>query len=177
MKFLSRLGDLVPLRGQEDVYTGGLDRQEDEHGKYAYVWKDNIKQIVYHTATLMPNRPTDPNHSAKKALIGNDWVHIIFNEANQPYEFGTIASQFNFVNIVISPHSKLKNGVEAYEVNDDMFCTSSFFCLPSLRGTPAPPRPPRLLTGGQRQTGLVRCSAALCAQPCDALRPDEPDLP
>ena len=138
MKFLSRLGDLVPLRGQEDVYTGGLDRQEDEHGKYAYVWKDNIKQIVYHTATLMPNRPTDPNHSAKKALIGNDWVHIIFNEANQPYEFGTIASQFNFVNIVISPHSKLKNGVEAYEVNDDMFCTSSLLTQSSWNSSAAP---------------------------------------
>ncbi|WFC96815.1 Tuberous sclerosis 2-like protein [Malassezia brasiliensis] len=121
MKFLSRLGDLIPLRGQEDVYTGGLDRQQDEHGKYAYIWKDNIKQIVFHTATLMPNRPNDPTHAAKKALIGNDWVHIVFNESNQPYEFGTIASQFNFCNIVISPHSILRNGVEAYEVTDNMF--------------------------------------------------------
>lgn len=163
MKFLSRLGDLVPLRGQEDVYTGGLDRQEDEHGKYAYVWKDNIKQIVYHTATLMPNRPTDPNHSAKKALIGNDWVHIIFNEANQPYEFGTIASQFNFVNIVISPHSKLKNGVEAYEVNDDMFCTSYFLLTQSLWNSSAAPASPtsrRWATANWSRSAHCR---ALCA--------------
>ncbi|PKI84253.1 Tuberous sclerosis 2-like protein [Malassezia vespertilionis] len=121
MKFLSGLGDLIPLQGQEDVYTGGLDRKSDEHGKYAYAWKDSIKQIVFHTASLMPNRPNDPNCSAKKALIGNDWVHIVFNESNMPYRFGTIPSQFNFVNIVISPHTTLRNGIDAYEVNDDMF--------------------------------------------------------
>ncbi|WFD01225.1 Tuberous sclerosis 2-like protein [Malassezia yamatoensis] len=121
IRFLSRLGDLIALRNQEEVYTGGLDRQQDEHGKYAYIWKDNIKQIVFHTATLMPNRANDPTHAAKKALIGNDWVHIVFNEGNHPYQFGTIASQFNFCNIVISPHTVLKNGVEAYEVDDEMF--------------------------------------------------------
>ncbi|WFD45369.1 Tuberous sclerosis 2-like protein [Malassezia psittaci] len=121
IRFLSRLGDLIALRNQEDVYTGGLDRQQDEHGKYAYIWKDNIKQIVFHTATLMPNRANDPTHAAKKALIGNDWVHIVFNEGNHPYQFGTIASQFNFCNIVISPHTVLKDGVEAYEVDDEMF--------------------------------------------------------
>lgn len=175
MKFLSRLGDLIPLRGQEDVYTGGLDRQQDEHGKYAYIWKDHIKQIVFHTATLMPNRDSDPNHAAKKALIGNDWVHIIFNEANRPYEFGTIASQFNFCNIVISPHSVLKNGVEAYEVDDSMFCTSPHSHRPC--GAPAPPGAARLLRGGPREARLVRGAAALRAEPSDALRPHEPDLP
>lgn len=106
MRFLSGLGDLVPLRGQQDVYTGGLDRQSDEHGKYAYVWTDSNLQVVYHTSTMMPNRETDPSCASKKALIGNDWVHIVFNESNKPYRFGTIASQFNFCNIVISPHSR-----------------------------------------------------------------------
>ena len=126
MRFLSCLGELVLLRGQQEVYTGGLDRQNDEHGKYAYVWRDTIKQIVFHTATLMPNREDDPNCSMKKALIGNDWVHIVFNESNRPYEFGTIASQFNFVNIVISPHSNLREGLDMYEVNDETYCTLHF---------------------------------------------------
>lgn len=125
-RFLAGLGDLVTLRGQEDVYTGGLDRHNDEHGKYAYVWSDDISQIVYHTATMMPNRPIteDPNHSNKKALIGNDWVHVVFNEAGGgvEYGFGTIKSQFNFVNIVISPDSR--GGANLGSVNpDDMtFC-------------------------------------------------------
>ncbi|CAO1630522.1 unnamed protein product [Jaminaea pallidilutea] len=106
-RFLTGLGDLITLRGQEDVYTGGLDREQDLHGKYAYAWSDDISQIVFHAATMMPNRPdVDPNHSTKKALIGNDWVHIVFNEGGREYDFGTIPSQFNYVNIVISPNTK-----------------------------------------------------------------------
>ncbi|KAN0065635.1 Tuberous sclerosis 2-like protein [Thecaphora frezii] len=106
VRFLAGLGHLITLKGQEDVYTGGLDRQMDEHGKYAYVWTDEISQIVYHTATLMPNKEHDPSHAAKKALIGNDWVHIVFNESGREYRFGTIPSQFNFVNICVSPTSR-----------------------------------------------------------------------
>ncbi|WFD34141.1 Tuberous sclerosis 2-like protein [Malassezia cuniculi] len=121
MKFLAGLGDLVPLRGQEDVYTGGLDRQNDEHGKYAYVWTDSNLQVVYHTATMMPRRDSDPNCASKKALIGNDWVHIVFNESNNPYRFGTIASQFNFCNIVISPHSRSHGSADESTSDDNTY--------------------------------------------------------
>lgn len=120
MRFIARLGDLVALRNQKDIYTGGLDRQNDEHGKYAYVWKDTIQQIVFHTATLMPNHASDPRRASKKALIGNDWVHIVFNDSGLPYEFGTIPSQFNFVNIVIAPHSSIRDRTD-YAVSDDMY--------------------------------------------------------
>lgn len=106
-RFVAGLGDLITLRGQEDVYTGGLDREQDFHGKYAYAWSDDISQIVFHAATMMPNRAeTDANHAYKKALIGNDWVHIVFNESGDEYAFGTLPSQFNYVNIVISPNTK-----------------------------------------------------------------------
>lgn len=106
-RFLAGLGDLITLRRQEDLYTGGLDREQDFHGKYAYAWSDDISQIVFHAATMMPNRvEADPNHSHKKALIGNDWVHIVFNESGGEYAFGTLPSQFNYVNIVISPNTK-----------------------------------------------------------------------
>lgn len=131
MRFLSRLGDLIPLRGQQEVYTGGLDRQNDEHGKYAYVWRDNIKQVVFHTATLMPNQEHDPTHASKKALIGNDWVHIVFNDSGRPYEFGTIPSQFNFVNIVIAPHSSMHGSVD-YTILDDMYFHVSLQRRPGL---------------------------------------------
>lgn len=105
-RFLQGLGHLVTLKGQEDVYTGGLDRNNDEHGKHAYVWTDEICQIVYHTATLMPNDERDPIRRSKKALIGNDYVHIVFNESGRDYKFGTIAGQFNYVNICISPMTR-----------------------------------------------------------------------
>ena len=121
MRFLSGLGDLVTLRGQQDVYTGGLDRQNDEHGKYTYAWRDSNVQVVYHTATMMPSRDNDPNCASKKALIGNDWVHIVFNESNRPYRFGTIASQFNFVNIVISPHSSFHGSADETSSDDETY--------------------------------------------------------
>ena len=122
MRFLSGLGHLITLKGQEDVYTGGLDRESDEHGKYAYVWTDDISQIVYHTATLMPNRPHDANHAMKKALIGNDWVHIVFNESGKEYKFGTIPSQFNYVNVCISPNSRGGANLGSAAPDDAVFC-------------------------------------------------------
>ena len=38
-------------------------------------------QVVYHTATLMPNRETDPQFNKKKRHIGNDFVSIVYNES------------------------------------------------------------------------------------------------
>ncbi|CEH14070.1 Tuberin-Rap/ran-GTPase-activating protein [Ceraceosorus bombacis] len=131
-RFLSGLGKLVTLKGQEDVYTGGLDRQADEHGKYAYVWGDDISQIVYHTATLMPTSAQDPNHGHKKALIGNDWVHIVWNEGGEEYGFDTIPSQFNFVNIVISPNSRGGTNLGAVAPDDSTFYRVSLQCKPGL---------------------------------------------
>ncbi len=29
---------------------------QDGDGEFAYVWQDDAMQVVYHTATLMPNR-------------------------------------------------------------------------------------------------------------------------
>lgn len=132
--FLTGLGDLVTLRGQQDVYTGGLDIKNDEHGKYAYVWGDDISQIVYHTTTLMPNdEEHDPTHARKKALIGNDWVRIVWNESGREYDFDTIKTQFNFINIVISPNSR--GGVELGSISssDSLFYRVS---LQRIEGLP-----------------------------------------
>ncbi|EPQ27420.1 uncharacterized protein PFL1_04958 [Pseudozyma flocculosa PF-1] len=132
VRFLAGLGHLITLKGQEDVYTGGLDRQVDEHGKFAYVWTDEISQIVYHTASLMPNKEHDPSHAAKKALIGNDWVHIVFNESGHEYRFGTIPSQFNFVNICISPNSRGGANLGSAAPDDAVFYRVSLQTRPGL---------------------------------------------
>jgi len=102
-RFLEGIGRLINLRGQMDVYVGGLDPDED--GEYAYAWWDDIGQILYHTATLMPNHPHDPNFDYKKRHIGNDFVRIIWNDSGLPYRFDTLSTQFQFVNIVIESHS------------------------------------------------------------------------
>ncbi|KXN86680.1 Tuberin [Leucoagaricus sp. SymC.cos] len=102
-RFLEGLGRLINLRGQVDVYAGGLDPDED--GEYAYAWWDDIGQILYHTATMMPSHPYDPHYNNKKRHIGNDYVRIIWNDSGKPYRFDTLSTQFQFVNIVIEPHS------------------------------------------------------------------------
>ncbi|KAH9993036.1 hypothetical protein BJV77DRAFT_1060291 [Russula vinacea] len=82
---------------QVDVYAGGLDPDED--GEYAYAWWDDIGQILYHTATMMPNHEHDPHFNYKKRHIGNDLVRIVWNDSGKPYRFDTLSTQFQFVNI------------------------------------------------------------------------------
>ena len=54
---------------------------KDGDGEFAYVWQEDAMQVVYHTATLMPNRETDPQFNKKKRHIGNDFVSIVYNES------------------------------------------------------------------------------------------------
>ncbi|KAG7447270.1 uncharacterized protein BT62DRAFT_892563 [Guyanagaster necrorhizus] len=102
-RFLEGIGRLIELRGQIDVYAGGLNPDDD--GEYAYAWWDDIGQILYHTATMMPSLPTDPACNNKKAHIGNDFVRIVWNDGGRPYRFDTLSTEFQFVNIVVEPHS------------------------------------------------------------------------
>lgn len=46
--------------------------------------------VIFHIATLMPNKDSDPMCNGKKLHIGNDFVSIIYNESGQPYKLGTI---------------------------------------------------------------------------------------
>jgi tuberous sclerosis protein 2 len=107
-RFLSHLGRLIDLRGQKDVYTGELEPGID--GDYTYAWWDDIGQIVYHVATMMPTIAEDaPDASErrrrKKMHIGNDYVRIVWNDSGIPYAFDTLQTQVRFANIVIEPHS------------------------------------------------------------------------
>ncbi|TIB02497.1 hypothetical protein E3P96_02144 [Wallemia ichthyophaga] len=105
VRFLSKLGHLIRLKGHNG-YVGGLDKEQDMDGKYAYAWWDDIDQVIFHVATLMPNHPHDQQSRFKKAHIGNDFVRIVWNGSGLPYQFNTISTDFNYINIVISPHSK-----------------------------------------------------------------------
>ena len=103
--FLSRLGTKIPLKAAV-FNTQGLDRQDGSDGSHTYAWRDRVTEIVFHIPTMMPNDlETDPSCAKKKAHIGNDHVKIIFNESGLPFEFNTFASDFNSVNIVITPEA------------------------------------------------------------------------
>ncbi|XP_033124579.1 tuberin-like [Anneissia japonica] len=102
--FLRGLGTLISLTNvnPSEVYTGGLDHSGSD-GKFAYSWQDDMMQVIFHVATLMPNKESDPHCNGKKLHIGNDYVTIVYNQSEQDYRLGTIKGQFNFVEIIIEP--------------------------------------------------------------------------
>jgi hypothetical protein len=105
-EFLNKLGTLTRLKGA-NFNTQGLDREYDTDGEYTFCWRDRVTEIVFHVTTQMPtNLERDPNCTLKKSHIGNDFVNIIFNDSGLLFNFDTFPSQFNFVNIVITPASR-----------------------------------------------------------------------
>ena len=88
--------------------TQGLDRESDMDGQHTYAWRDRITEIIFHVTTMMP---TDTEQDAqcvnKKRHIGNDFVNIIYNDSGLPFRFETFPSQFNYVNITITPEALL----------------------------------------------------------------------
>ncbi|KAI1863766.1 uncharacterized protein JN550_009466 [Neoarthrinium moseri] len=106
VEFLDGLGTLIKLQDAK-FNTQGLDRQYGMDGEFAVCWRDRVTEIVFHVTTQMPtNLERDPQCTYKKRHIGNDFVNIIFNDSGLPFKFDTFPSEFNFVNIVISPESR-----------------------------------------------------------------------
>ncbi|KAI0167024.1 hypothetical protein GGR52DRAFT_84251 [Hypoxylon sp. FL1284] len=106
IEFLNGLGTLTKLNGAT-FNTQGLDRQYSTDGQYTFCWRDRVTEIVFHVTTQMPtNLDHDPQCTLKKRHIGNDFVNIIFNDSGLPFKFDTFPSDFNFVNIVITPESR-----------------------------------------------------------------------
>ncbi|OAA40249.1 tuberin [Metarhizium rileyi] len=105
-EFLNNLGTLTKLQGAT-FNTQGLDREYDSDGQYTFCWRDRVTEIVFHVTTQMPtDLDRDPQCTLKKRHIGNDFVNIIFNDSGKPFMFDTFPSQFNYVNIVITPASR-----------------------------------------------------------------------
>ncbi|KAI0023505.1 hypothetical protein F4780DRAFT_776535 [Xylariomycetidae sp. FL0641] len=106
VEFLSGLGTLTRLKGAT-FNTQGLDRQFDTDGQFTFCWRDRVTELVFHVTTQMPtNLDNDPQCTLKKRHIGNDFVNIIFNNSGLPFKFNTFPSEFNYVNIVITPESR-----------------------------------------------------------------------
>ena len=84
---------------------------KDGDGEFAYVWQEDAMQVVYHTATLMPNRETDPQFNKKKRHIGNDFVSIVYNES------GTAVNNMTEI--------RIDQAVQESYLKCDIF----FFCL------------------------------------------------
>ncbi|XP_055530935.1 tuberin isoform X2 [Wyeomyia smithii] len=110
-KFLQKLGTLVAIKEAKehnffiDLECSGKD------GNFTYIWQDDIVQVTFHVATLMPNHKHDPNCNEKKKHIGNDFVSIVYNESGEEYDLKTIKAQFNYACVVIEPMELESNRV------------------------------------------------------------------
>ncbi|KAI8367896.1 hypothetical protein EDC96DRAFT_506444 [Choanephora cucurbitarum] len=160
VRFLNALGTIQQLRGRTGN-SGGLDREMDIDGPFAYFWKDDVTEAVFHVATLMPTDLTrDPQCSAKKRHIGNDYVSIVYNDSGMDYAFDTLPSQFNFINIVVSPHSI---STEAVSPTHAMTGTENTFFKVEMQKRPdmpdiGPMGEPKLVSA-QSLPGFVRGAA------------------
>lgn len=103
--FLNGLGTKVKLDSAK-FNTQGLRGETD--GEYTYAWRDRITEVVYHVPSMMPTSlEDDPQCTNKKMHIGNDHVNIIFNRSGEEFDFDTFSSQFNYINIVVTPASRI----------------------------------------------------------------------
>lgn len=71
----------------------------------------SLLQVIFHTATLMPNHPTDPKANKKKRHIGNDYVAIVYNNSGGEYKLGTVKGQFIYACVVVIPLEEGSNKV------------------------------------------------------------------
>ncbi|KAI9197135.1 uncharacterized protein BJ171DRAFT_634486 [Polychytrium aggregatum] len=113
-EFVSSLGWKINLSSHPG-YMGGLERNQTT-GKEATYYCDSTFEMVFHDITKMPNDPDDPKQLKKKRHIGNDHVHIVWNEHFRDYRKGTIGGDFGNAQIIIRP---LVNGLFAINIERD----------------------------------------------------------
>jgi len=115
-QFVLSLGWEIDLE-KHNGYAGGLDKNKTKESKAIY-YCDSTLEIIFHDITKFPNDPSDTTHIKKKRHIGNDQIHIIWNEHNRNYRSKTIGGDFGNIQIIINP---LNNGLySVYVRQDDM---------------------------------------------------------
>ncbi|KAI9102860.1 GTPase activating Rap/RanGAP domain-like 1, partial [Phlyctochytrium arcticum] len=83
-------------------FLGGLERSL-ANGRVATYHCTATMEMLFHDVTKMPNDHNDPKQLKKKRHIGNDHVHIVWNEHYREYRRSTIGGDFGNAQIVITP--------------------------------------------------------------------------
>ena len=109
-EFIQNLGDCVDMEHHYG-YDGALEHSPNMNSIY---YCDENFEIMFHVGPIMKTHKDDPQQVYKKRHIGNDNVHIIWNEnTDVDYNTSTIVSQFNDAHVIITPR-KTK---DMYEVH------------------------------------------------------------
>ncbi|XP_070184862.1 tuberin-like isoform X2 [Littorina saxatilis] len=111
IEFIQGLGHMVRLPEPDQEVSSYVGALTSADGKFTYTWHDESMMVIFHIATLMPNRKGDNNYTFKKLHIGNDYVTIVYNDSGEDFKLGTLTGQFNYVNIVIRPLDHGSNAV------------------------------------------------------------------
>ena len=100
-------------------YIGGLEANQSTGTRAPYYCTSTL-EMIFHVATRMPTDPEDPQQVKKKRHIGNDYVHVIWNDNRREYRQQTIGGEFGDVQIVVTP---LLNGLFSVQVfRNDRVC-------------------------------------------------------
>lgn len=124
VEFLQNLGSLVALKHAKEMNIFVDMETDGRDGNFTYIWQDDIIQVTFHVATLMPNKDHDPNCNEKKKNIGNDFVSIVYNESGEEYNLNTIKGQFNYACVIVQPLELNSNRI-FIKCKDDV---SQFIC-------------------------------------------------
>ncbi|KAJ9051419.1 hypothetical protein DSO57_1004829 [Entomophthora muscae] len=114
LDFVESLGWIVDLANHAG-YLGGLEKS-GANGTTAIYFCSTTQEIMFHDVTRMPNDPNDPQQVKKKRHIGNDPVHIVWNESRCDYSPCTIKGDFGNAQIIIHP---LKNDMYDVRIHKD----------------------------------------------------------
>ena len=112
--FILSLGWPVSLESHPG-YKGGLEAEMMIDGLATY-YCTSTQEIIFHDATCMLSDSQDPKQLKKKRHIGNDHVHIIWNDKDSDYKVDTIGGDFGNAQIVITP---LSNGLYTIDIFKD----------------------------------------------------------
>ncbi|KAJ2317443.1 hypothetical protein IWW52_003123 [Coemansia sp. RSA 2704] len=110
--FVQSLGwsiDLATFNG----FTGKLERDGSDGKTCPYFFDEGV-EVVFHEAAAMPTNKDDIRQIKKKRHIGNDHVHIIWNESHHNYRPETISGDFGNVQIQIRPLEPGEYGIGMY---------------------------------------------------------------
>jgi hypothetical protein len=97
-------------------YRGKLE-MDASNGAFATYYCTDTVEMLFHDVVRMPTDPNDPQQVKKKRHIGNDHVHIVWNEHARRYRPTTIKGDFGNAQIVITPLDNGLYGIDVYKDN------------------------------------------------------------
>ncbi|KAI8919457.1 hypothetical protein DFJ77DRAFT_427803, partial [Powellomyces hirtus] len=101
--FVASLGWEVDL-ATHPGFLGGLEKSL-ANGATATYYCTSTFEMLFHDVTKMPVDPTDEKQLKKKRHIGNDHVHIVWNEHHREYRRGTIGGDFGNAQLIVTPRT------------------------------------------------------------------------